>query len=119
MAPLKLEYKMINSTNNVNIDGTVLNSEEFVQAFRFDKQDKFSQWVVRPLALLTAIGMGVAMFFASAFLVILSLAMMPLLAISFWAVKTKLERDIANADPVVDTQHTPQEDVSPDAQTAL
>ena len=97
---------MINNTQTVNIDGTTLNNEAFVRAFTFDKNDKFSQWVVRPLAVLTAIGMGIAMFFASAFLIVLSLAMIPLIAVSFWAVKTKVERDIAQANPVVDTQTT-------------
>ncbi|MFK7997026.1 MAG: hypothetical protein AB8B87_23020 [Granulosicoccus sp.] len=96
---------MINSTSSVNIDGTVFNSEDFIKTFTFNKKsDKFSQWVVRPLAALTAIGFGVAAFFASAFLVVLSLALIPLLALSFWAFKTKVERDIASCNPVVDTQ---------------
>ena len=95
---------MIHNTQTVNIDGTSLNNETLVKAFTFNNDDKFSRWVVRPLAILTVIGMGIAMFFASAFLIVLSLAMLPLIAISFWAVKTKVVRDIANADPVVDTQ---------------
>ena len=85
---------MINSTNTINIDGTVIDHDEIRNSFDFNNSDKFTRWVVRPLALLTAIGMGVAMFFASAFLSMLSLAMLPLLAVSMWAVKTKLERDI-------------------------
>lgn len=109
---------MINSTNTVNIDGTVLKDEAFIKAFAFNKDDKFSQWVVRPLAILTAIGMGVAMFFASAFLIVLSLAMIPLLAVSFWAVKTKVERDMAKTDPVVDTQSAASDAPAADVQTA-
>ena len=109
---------MINSTNTVNIDGTVLKDEEFIKAFKFDKDDKFSLWVLRPLALLTAVGVGIAMFFASAFLIILSMAMIPLLAISFWALKTKVERDMAKSDPVVDTQTSSSEEHSVDVQTA-
>jgi len=108
---------MINSTNTVNIDGTVLNDEEFIKAFTFSKDDKFSRWVVRPLALLTAVGIGAAMFFASAFLIIISLAMLPLLAVFFWAYKTKLERDLAAANPVVDTQSGVEENPSADVQT--
>ena len=107
---------MINSTNTVNIDGTVLKDEEFIKAFTFNKDDKFSQWVVRPLAILTAIGVGIAMFFASAFLIILSLAMIPLLAVSFWAVKAKVERDMAKSDPVVDTQTVASDEPAVDAQ---
>ncbi len=95
---------MINNTQTVNIDGTTLNNDTLAKALNFDKNDKFSRWVVRPLAILTVIGMGIALFFASAFIVVLSLAMMPLFALSFWAVKKKVERNIADADPVVDTQ---------------
>lgn len=97
---------MIHNTQTVNIDGTVLNKETIEKAFSFNNDDMFSRWVVRPLAILTTIGLGIAMFFASAFLIVISLAMIPLLAISFWALKTKVERDIANADPVVATQST-------------
>ena len=97
---------MIHNNQTVNIDGTTLNNETLVKAFTFNDNDKFSQWVVRPLAVLTAIGMGLAMFFASAFLIVLSLAMLPIIAVSFWAFKTKMERDIVRANPVVDTQST-------------
>ncbi len=93
---------MINSTNTINIDGTVIDHEEIRNSFDFNNGDKFTRWVVRPLALLTAIGIGVAMFFASAFLIMLSLAMLPLLAVSMWAVKTKVERDI-NKQEIDDT----------------
>ncbi len=95
---------MINNTHTINIDGTVLKDEDIAAAFTFDKNDKFTKWVVRPLALLTVIGVGAAMFFASAFLIMLSLALMPIFAISFWAMKKKVERDLRNADPVVNTQ---------------
>lgn len=100
---------MINSTNTVNMDGTVLTDEAFIKTFTFNKDDKFSLWVVRPLAILVAIGMGIAMFFASAFIIVLSLLMLPLLAVSFWVVKTKVERDRAKTDPVVDTQNAASE----------
>jgi hypothetical protein len=62
--------------------------------------------------------MGVAMFFASAFILLLSLAMLPLVAVSVWALKTKIERDMDNADPVVDTQESADKDSTSDAQTA-
>jgi len=108
---------MINSTNTVNIDGTVLKTDEFIRAFTFDKEDKFSRWVVRPLAMFAVICMGIAMFFASAFLIVLSLAMIPLLALAFWAIKTKVERDIAKDDPVVDTQTAASDEPVADAQS--
>lgn len=108
---------MINATNTVHVDGKVLNSEEYIKQFTFGPDDKFGRWVVRPLALLTAIGMAVAMFFASAFVLLLSLAMLPLVAVSVWALKTKFERDIAKADPVVDTQESSSENPATHAQT--
>lgn len=110
---------MINSTNTINIDGTVLKDEDFVKAFTFSKDDKFSQWVVRPLAILAAVGLGIAMFFASAFILVMSLAMIPLLAISFWAVKTKIKRDLAKSNPVVDTQTNANVEPATDAQTII
>jgi hypothetical protein len=95
---------MINSTHNVHINGTVLNEEELKNTFDFSKGDAITRWLLRPLAVLAAIGMGVAAFLASAFLLVLSLAMLPLLAVGLWAVKHKMEKDHAAADPVVDTQ---------------
>lgn len=95
---------MINSTNTINIDGTVIDHEEIVNALNFEKVDKFTRWVVRPLALLSAVGIVIAGFFASAILILLSLAMLPLLAVSMWAVKSKLERDATIQDPVVHVQ---------------
>lgn len=95
---------MINSTNTINIDGTVIEQEQILNSLKLDKTDKFTRWVVRPLLALTAVGMGVAVFFASAFMILISLAMLPLLAVMMWVMKTKVERDLAAADPVVSTQ---------------
>ena len=95
---------MIHNTQTVKFDGTNINKEAFVNAFSFNGNDSFTRWVLRPITTLAVIGLGVAMFFASAFLIVLSLAMLPLLALAYWAVKTKIDRDIANADPVIDTQ---------------
>lgn len=110
---------MIHNNQTVNIDGTTLNNETMVTALSFNENDKFGRWVVRPLAILTAIGMSIAMFFASAFLIVLSLAMIPLIAVSFWAVKTKMARDIANADPVVDTQSAATDTPDDGARTTI
>lgn len=95
---------MINSTNTININDTVLNEEILKKTFNFQEQDRFSRWVVRPLVLLAGLGVGGLMLFASAFLVLLSLAMLPLIAIGLWAINKKVQRDLAAADPVVDTQ---------------
>ncbi|MFK8081373.1 MAG: hypothetical protein AB8B97_13885 [Granulosicoccus sp.] len=96
---------MINSSSSMNTYGAVLNSEDFIKTFAFKNNDKFSQWVIRPLAALTAIGLGVAACFARVFLVVLSLALIPLLALSFWALKTKVERDIASKNAIASTQN--------------
>lgn len=95
---------MINSTNNVHIDGKVIDHEQLMGAFKFDSDDKFTQWILRPLTALAAIGIGVAMFFASAVVIMLSLATLPLLMVAMWAMKYKLRKDAAEADPVVSTQ---------------
>lgn len=95
---------MINSTNTININDTVLNDDILKKTFSFENEDRFTRWVVRPLVLLVALGIGAIMFFASAFLMLLSLAMLPLLAIGLWAVQKKVQRDLAESNPVVDTQ---------------
>ncbi len=95
---------MIDSTNTVHIDGTIIDHDKILNSFKLDSSDSFTRWVVRPLALLTAIGMGVAMFFASIFLIMLSLAMLPLAVLSIWALKKKLERENTTTDSVATTQ---------------
>lgn len=95
---------MINSTNTININDTVLNEEVLKKTFSFQQEDRFTRWVVRPLVLLAGLGVGATMLFASAFIVLLSLAMLPLLAVGLWAINKKIERDIAAADAVVGTQ---------------
>ncbi len=109
---------MINSTNTVQIDGVELKNSDFLGAFANKNDDKFSRWVVRPLALLAAIGVGVAALFARAFFVLVSLALLPLLAVAIWAMKTKLERDLAAADPVVATQEVEPTEADVDGQSA-
>ena len=95
---------MINSTNTLNIDGTSFNDEEIKRILNADSKDTFSRWILRPIAVLTAVGLVVAGLFASVFFIAISLALMPLVALSMWALKKKMERDLASADSVVDTQ---------------
>lgn len=109
---------MINSTNTININDTVLNDDVLKKTFSFKNEDRFTRWVVRPLVLLTALGVGAIMIFASAFLVLLSLAMLPLLAVGVWAVQKKVQRDLAAADPVVDTQSSSEVSTDSTAQVS-
>ena len=109
---------MINSTSTIYIDGAAAGSGEFIKVFSVGKDDKFSRWVVRPLALITVLGIGVAMLFASAFLILLSLAMVPFLVAFLWAIKTKLARDVANAHPVADSKTSDGGEQAADVQTA-
>jgi len=95
---------MINSTNTVTIDGLVIDHEEILNTLKVDENDKFTRWVVRPLAFLAAAGIAVAILFAGVFMMLVSLALVPLLAVSVWAVRTKLQREIAKAGPIVNTQ---------------
>lgn len=95
---------MINSTNTINVDGTVIDQDEILKTLKLDESDKFTRWVLRPLAVLTALGIGAAVLISSAFMIMLTLAMLPLMAVAMWVAKTKIERDIAASDPVIDTQ---------------
>lgn len=108
---------MIKSTNTLNIDGTGLNREDFVKTFSMKSDDKFTRWVVRPLALVAAAAIGVSMLFASFFFIVLSLMLVPILAVLGWAIKTKLEKSLAEANPVVDTQVNNSDNT--DAQAAI
>lgn len=94
---------MINSTNTVNIDGTGIPEADLKSFFSGNSNDSFTQWVVRPLALLSAAAVSVAIFLASTFLVLLALAFLPILAVSVWAMKTKLKRDNSNSAVIIET----------------
>lgn len=94
---------MINSTNTVNIDGAAISEVELKRIFSSESDDKFVRWVVRPVALLAAIGVGVAVFFASAFLIMISLALLPILAVAMWAMKTSIDRELKEGEPVLES----------------
>ena len=93
---------MINSTNTVNIDGTRIPEVDLKAFFSANTDDTFTRWVVRPLALLAAVALGIAIFIASAFLTALALACLPILAISVWAMKAKLKRDSAESPVIIE-----------------
>ena len=95
---------MFKSSNTVNIDSSLLDNPNFAKIFSNDQEDSFSRWVLRPLAVLSAAGMIIAGFVAGAFVLLLALALLPLLGLLMWAMKTKFERAAAKANPVVDTQ---------------
>lgn len=92
---------MINSTNTVNIDGISLKDVDLKKLLSETDNDMFGRWVARPLALLAAISVGVAIFFASAFLVVVSLALLPVLAVALWAMRTRIKRDLAQSDTII------------------
>lgn len=93
---------MINSTHNVNIDSNTLNQADVMKTLRLDSDDRFTRWVVRPLGVLIALGLGTAAVIASIFMMVLSLAMVPLLLLGSWALKRKIEKDTLTADVTVD-----------------
>ncbi len=95
---------MINSTHNVNIDGNTLNQEDVMKHLRLDSNDRFTRWVVRPLGVMIALGLGTAAVIASVFMMVLSLAMVPLLMLGGWALKRKFERDTLTTTATVDTE---------------
>ena len=109
---------MINSTNTVNIDGAAFDGVNFKDALKFKKDDNFSLWVVRPLVFLTMAGLGVGLLFASAFLFATLLVALPLIALTMWVMRTKIERDQAAQDPIVATQEKDDIDLDSNMQTA-
>ncbi|MFT6303652.1 MAG: hypothetical protein ACI9XK_003963 [Granulosicoccus sp.] len=94
---------MINATNTVNIDGTRIPEVDLKAIFSGSLDDTFTRWVVRPLALLSAIAFGLAIFLASAFLTVLALAFLPILAVSVWAMRTKFKRDASESPVIIET----------------
>ena len=94
---------MINSTHNVNIDGNTLNRDDVMKTLRLDSDDRFTHWVVRPLGVLIALGLGTAAVIASIFMMVLSLAMVPLLLLGGWALKRKIEKDTLTAEATAET----------------
>lgn len=95
---------MINTTHNVHIDGSRLDHEQLLETFTLKTDDRYSRWVLKPLAVLSIIGIAAASVIAGTVLLAMSLAVLPLLAIGAYAVKYKLQRDIKAAAPVVDSQ---------------
>ncbi|MDB4224223.1 hypothetical protein N9850_10660 [Granulosicoccus sp.] len=93
---------MINSTNTVNIDGTGIPEVDLKAFFTGNSDDTFTRWVVRPLAVLAAVAFGFAIFLAGAFLTMLTLAFMPILAVSVWAMRTKFKRDSADSPVIIE-----------------
>ena len=84
---------MINSTNTVNIDGAAFEGMNFKEDLQFRSDDKFSLWVIRPLVILSMVGLGIGLLFASAFLFAAMVVTLPLIALTIWVMKTKAERD--------------------------
>jgi len=103
---------MIKTSHNVHIDGTAIDHDELMRTFTLDTNDRYSRWVLKPLAALSVLGIAVASLIAGAVVLALSVALLPILAIGAWAFKSKLRRDAHPSDPVVDTQSEAQVDAS-------
>jgi hypothetical protein len=95
---------MINSTHKIHLNGTAIEQEALLKVFKFDSNDTYTRWVLRPLALLIGAGICLISLVTGVFILMLSLAMVPLLAAGAWALKRKVEREHAATDPVVETQ---------------
>ncbi|MEM7377115.1 MAG: hypothetical protein AAF460_06345 [Pseudomonadota bacterium] len=93
---------MINTNHSVHIDGTTLNRDELLKHLRLDGDDRMTRWVIRPLALLTAAGIGVAAVMASVLILAVSLALVPLMLLGGWAVRRKVERAMAEDGVTID-----------------
>jgi hypothetical protein len=84
---------MINTSHNVQIDGNAIDHDELMRTFTLDTNDRYSRWVLKPLAVLSALGFAVASMIAGAVLLALSVALLPMLALGAWALKSELQRD--------------------------
>lgn len=105
---------MINTTHNVHIDGAAIDTEEVMRTFTVDTQDRYSRWVLKPLAVLSIVGVAIASLVAGAVVLALSLALLPLFALSAWAVKNKLSRDILASENATEA-HTDTIDSTADS----
>lgn len=93
---------MINSTNTISIDEKLLNEESFTKAFDLNSDDSYTKWIVKPLAVLSTIAVGVVALFTGALMMMAAIATLPLIALSAWALKNKVERELADAEVVID-----------------
>jgi hypothetical protein len=97
---------MIKNTNTVNIEGTVIDHDELKSFVLLDNDDPKTKWLIKPLILISGVGLAVAAVFASVFLMAVSLLLVPVLALAGWAMKSNIEKAAkqseANADAVTD-----------------
>ena len=97
---------MIKNTNTVNIEGTVIDHDELKSFVLLDNDDPKTKWLIKPLILISGVGLAVAAVFASVFLMAVSLLLVPLMALAGWAMKSNIEKAAkqseANADAVTD-----------------
>jgi len=83
---------MIKNTNTVNIEGTVIDQDELKSFLLLDNNDAKTKWLIKPLILISGVGLAVAAVFASIFLMAVSLLIVPVLAIAGWAMKSNIEK---------------------------
>ena len=83
---------MIKNTNTVNIEGTVIDQDELKSFLLLDNNDAKTKWLIKPLILISGVGLAVSAVFASIFLMAVSLLIVPVLAIAGWAMKSNIEK---------------------------
>jgi len=98
---------MIKSNNTINIEGSVIDHDELREYLSFDGNDAKTKWLIKPLIVISGIGLAVAALFASVFLMAVSLVMVPVLGIAMWAMKSNIQKAVnqraASAETPVST----------------
>ncbi len=85
---------MIKSNNTINIEGTVIDHDELHEYLSFDNDDAKTKWLIKPLIVISGVGLAVAALFASVFLMAISLVMVPVLGVAMWAMKSNIEKAV-------------------------
>jgi len=83
---------MIKSNNTINIEGTVVDHDELQAFLSLDGNDFKTKWIMRPLIIISGIGLAVAALFASVFLMAVSLVIVPVLGVAAWVMKSNLKK---------------------------
>ncbi len=88
---------MIKNTSTVNIEGTVIDQDELKSFLLLDKDDAKTKWLVKPLILISGVGLVAAAVVTSFFLMAVSLVIVPVLALAGWALKSNMEKAVAES----------------------
>jgi len=88
---------MIKNTHTVNIEGTVIDQDELKSYLLLDNDDAKTKWLIKPLILISGVGLAAAAVFASIFLMAVSLVILPVMALAGWAMKSNIEKKVQQA----------------------